>query len=723
MMKKICVCLMFIAVCLCLCPPAYAAAFTDVKDSDYFADAVAWGVEKGIVNGTSATEFSPDQDCTEAEILTFIHRYAGSPEASSSISVPGVQAGSFYAGAVAWAWEQEIAGGTSFDAQTPCTRSTAVEYLWRMAGSPAAEKAGFTDVPSDASYAQAVAWAVKEGITTGSSATTFSPSSICSRGQIITFLYRAASDEPVGLANNETDPRGTSAQAVEPPTIADVDTIAEGHAFTLTWWSNAGPDATYDCEIYSDPNYTKEAFPARNVKHGYAFYFDTSITRGSTYYARVRAVRGDDVSPWECQMVKIPYASSPGQDRRPDAPDALQVSAVSEDSAQMTWDDRGYSQCYEVRMYADAGYQTITQTLSRKAREYVTLNDLKVGETRYMGIRTAKSVDSSMVSYSDWVNFSYTHTGKPAAPIRIKAIESEFGEAARVTWEPIPSAAGYEVCLYTDASFTKTEEVHFCKAGKAEFNLGKLSPGARRHIGVRTVRSGADGNVYSDWMNFSYTHGSGVSGGPPWNIRTVSSGENKAKTIWTATGLGITSDVWYEICQYTDHTYTKQVNSAKAKSGPYEWTGLKAGTTYYFGIRQAEPADGYPGVVDYSGWTNFSYTHTVNPTPDRPNTPVPLRMVSAGEDQALLVWTLPPRAATLENLPTSSVFELCEFTDSTCTEIVEGSVRTCPTDDGNYLFLSGLKAKSTHYYGLRVIETVKGKLHYSDWATFSYTHK
>ena len=92
---------------------------------------------------------------------------------------------------------------------------------------------------------------------------------------------------------------------------------------------------------------------------------------------------GETTSPGGgCQMGKIPYASSPGQDRRPDAPDALQVSAVSEDSAQMTWDDRGYSQCYEVRMYADAGYQTITQTLSRKAREYVTLNDLKVGETR-----------------------------------------------------------------------------------------------------------------------------------------------------------------------------------------------------------------------------------------------------------------------------------------------------------------------------------------------------
>ncbi len=190
MKRKAYACCMILIMCLSLCCPAYASFFADVDNPTCYASAVDWAVEKGITSGIAATNFEPETVCTEAEILTFIHRYMGTPKAVSSASVSDTASGRYYAEAVAWACEQKVVDGETFNAESLCTRSKAVEYLWKLAGRPATGDIEFSDVPSDAAYAQAVSWAVEHGITNGTSATTFSPDGVCSRGQIIALLYR-----------------------------------------------------------------------------------------------------------------------------------------------------------------------------------------------------------------------------------------------------------------------------------------------------------------------------------------------------------------------------------------------------------------------------------------------------------------------------------------------------------------------------------------------------
>ena len=165
--------------------------FTDVKTGDYFAEPVLWAVEKKITAGTSKTTFSPNENCSVAQILTFLWRANGSPEPTTANPFSDVKSGDYYVDAAAWAYEKGLVSGTTFGGNTPCTRSMAVTYMWKAAGSPSAEAASFADVSAGADYAQAVAWAVERGVTAGTSATTFSPDSVCTRGQIVTFLYRA----------------------------------------------------------------------------------------------------------------------------------------------------------------------------------------------------------------------------------------------------------------------------------------------------------------------------------------------------------------------------------------------------------------------------------------------------------------------------------------------------------------------------------------------------
>ena len=164
--------------------------FTDVKKTDWFADPVLWAVEKKITAGTSDTTFSPNADCTTAQILSFLWRANGSPKPTMVNPFSDVKSGDWYADAAAWAYEKGLVSGTAFGGDTLCTRSMAVTYMWKAAGSPSARAASFTDVSAGAEYADAVAWAVEQGVTAGTSDTTFSPDSVCTRGQIVSFLYR-----------------------------------------------------------------------------------------------------------------------------------------------------------------------------------------------------------------------------------------------------------------------------------------------------------------------------------------------------------------------------------------------------------------------------------------------------------------------------------------------------------------------------------------------------
>ena len=170
--------------------------FVDVKEGAYYYDAVLWAVEQKITSGTSATTFSPDASCTRAQMVTFLWRAAGSPKVENGKNpFADVKADAYYYDAVLWAVEKGVTSGTSattFSPDATVTRGQTVTFLHRNAGSP--EVSGtmpFTDVEADAYYAKAVQWAVQQKITTGTSETTFSPMSDCTRGQIVTFLYRA----------------------------------------------------------------------------------------------------------------------------------------------------------------------------------------------------------------------------------------------------------------------------------------------------------------------------------------------------------------------------------------------------------------------------------------------------------------------------------------------------------------------------------------------------
>lgn len=169
------------------------AGFSDVAANGYYRDAVEWAVDRGITSGTGGTTFSPERDCTRGEIITFLWRASGSPQTSTIAIIEDIAPGQFYFDAVTWAAEQGIIeDGVNFRPNDPCTRAMAVEFLWRAAGAQAISMdTGFTDVPASASYSTAVEWAVIEGITSGTSATTFSPDTVCTRAQIVTFLYRA----------------------------------------------------------------------------------------------------------------------------------------------------------------------------------------------------------------------------------------------------------------------------------------------------------------------------------------------------------------------------------------------------------------------------------------------------------------------------------------------------------------------------------------------------
>lgn len=167
--------------------------FTDVYESDYYYDAVLWAVANGVTNGTSATTFSPNAPVTRAQMVTFLWRAYGSPRATGSNPFADVSADAWYYDAVLWAVANGVTNGTSattFSPDAPVTRSQAVTFQWRAAGSPVVTGDSFDDVAADAYYAGAVTWAVANGITNGTGGNKFSPEVTVTRAQAVTFLWR-----------------------------------------------------------------------------------------------------------------------------------------------------------------------------------------------------------------------------------------------------------------------------------------------------------------------------------------------------------------------------------------------------------------------------------------------------------------------------------------------------------------------------------------------------
>ena len=169
--------------------------FKDIANDSYYYDAVQWAVEKGITEGTSAEAFSPGASCTRAQMATFLWRAAGSPAPKSTTNpFKDISSTDYFYNAVLWAVENGITSGTGADTFSPATtvtRGQTVTFLYRAAGSPAVSGGSFSDVAADAYYAKAVAWANENGITSGVGSNKFAPNADCTRAQIVTLLYRA----------------------------------------------------------------------------------------------------------------------------------------------------------------------------------------------------------------------------------------------------------------------------------------------------------------------------------------------------------------------------------------------------------------------------------------------------------------------------------------------------------------------------------------------------
>ena len=170
-------------------------SFTDVAAGSYCYDAVPWAVANGITNGTDATHFSPNAGCTRGQVVTFLWRAAGEPTVSGNVGFVDVAPGSYCYEAVKWAVANGITKGTDathFSPNATCTRGQVVTFMYRAAGEPAVGGSnGFVDVAAGSYCYNAVQWAVAKGITKGTDTTHFSPSATCTRGQVVTFLYRA----------------------------------------------------------------------------------------------------------------------------------------------------------------------------------------------------------------------------------------------------------------------------------------------------------------------------------------------------------------------------------------------------------------------------------------------------------------------------------------------------------------------------------------------------
>ena len=168
--------------------------FRDVSTDAYYYEAIKWAVDRGVTGGIGDGLFGPNQSCTRAQIVTFLWRAAGSPEPKSAAAFADVPAGAYYAKAVAWAVENGITTGTSettFSPNAACTRAQSVTFLFRALGKLTESGETFRDVPKGSYYEDAVAWAAANGITTGIGGGLFGPNQSCTRAQIVTFLYRA----------------------------------------------------------------------------------------------------------------------------------------------------------------------------------------------------------------------------------------------------------------------------------------------------------------------------------------------------------------------------------------------------------------------------------------------------------------------------------------------------------------------------------------------------
>jgi len=237
-MKRICSLLLTVAMivtfCVALWSPVSAAQFTDVRTSDYYNDAVNWAVKNGITAGTSATTFGPNVNCTRAQVVTFLWRANGSPRVTASANpFIDVRVTDYFYQPVLWAVANGITAGTTantFDPNKICTRAQVVTFLWRNEGSPALinTSSRFRDVTTADYYNIPVQWAVANKITAGTSTNYFSPNANCTRAQVVTFLYKAKDGATI------IQPENDSKKAYE-PIITNTVKMLKGQSYDANY--------------------------------------------------------------------------------------------------------------------------------------------------------------------------------------------------------------------------------------------------------------------------------------------------------------------------------------------------------------------------------------------------------------------------------------------------------------------------------------------------------
>ncbi len=271
----------FLSLVLCICTlaslltvaviessAATAPDFADVKASDYFSVPVSWAVEGGITVGTSSTAFSPNETCTRAQILTFLWRAAGSPEPNPNIInfYVDIKTTDYFYKAALWAREKRVhvPSDEYFRPNTPCTRASTVEYFWRLAGAKIGDVVPFSDVDRGSVLENAVSWAVSYGITQGTGGTAFTPNNVCTRAQIVTFLYRyyVAPSDNSALIDTLIKTVPQSELKLDPP-------IPEDYRKHPDWYMSLTPPAEMSDErLLAEYEYIQKAiddFKARDI--------------------------------------------------------------------------------------------------------------------------------------------------------------------------------------------------------------------------------------------------------------------------------------------------------------------------------------------------------------------------------------------------------------------------------------------------------------------------
>lgn len=288
-----------------------AGDFSDVNSDDFYYEAVLWAVKNKVTSGTTSTAFSPQKDCTRGQIVTFLYKAGDGKPVAKAKSFDDVKKDKYYYNPVSWAVSKEITSGTSekeFSPNDSCTRAQAVTFLWKFAGSPKASKSEFDDVKDGKFYYNAVNWAVENGITAGTGEKKFSPNRTCTRGQIVTFLYKFFE---VGTKDNNSNTEkkdnssGNHSSSSGSATSTGGSSTEQKNKYTVTFETSGG-NLISSQQLSSGEKVSIPEDPVREGYHFVAWYkdenltelydFNTEVLSNITLYAKWEKISEETVS-------------------------------------------------------------------------------------------------------------------------------------------------------------------------------------------------------------------------------------------------------------------------------------------------------------------------------------------------------------------------------------------------------------------------------------------